>query len=302
MNCHYVKEGVFYLNKNIKDLFYFIFRLCSCKKIFLHGLFDSKFIFFLLLTPWNLHKIYWLVWGGDLYIHLKNKSTLTEHIKFFAKSFLIKRISFVVTYIKYDYYLSKKIFKHNAKYRTCLLTLSNTFSASNSTEYSTIDGHILVGNSGSISNNHKELLLKLRNLDGIKKLFLPISYGEIKNINELKSFSYHLFNNKVELITNIHTFISFKSFISSIQIAFFNHIRQEAMGTSILLLGSGKTLYLRSDSPQYEFFRDNNIMVYDSINPSLKTLSLSKRHNNIGMVSSLFSVDRIYNDYKQLLY
>lgn len=58
-------------------------------------------------------------------------------------------------------------------------------------------------------------------------------------------------------------FDQYLEFLGKIDIAIFNHKRQQAMGNTITLLGLGKKVFMRSDVTQWAFFKSHAIAVYD---------------------------------------
>jgi hypothetical protein len=69
----------------IKKIFYLNFQLYKTEKIIIHG-FDQTYMFFILLfQPWLIKKVYWVIWGWDLYSYkypvIDFKTKVIQNIK-----------------------------------------------------------------------------------------------------------------------------------------------------------------------------------------------------------------------------
>lgn len=96
-----------------------------------------------------------------------------------------------------------------------------------------------------------------------------------------------MFGSKFKPLTESMPFDDYHTFLGSIDIAIFNHKRQQAMGNTITLLGLGKTVYLRSDTTQWQFFKDKGITIRDV--EQLNTLESQNLNENISKIKTYFS-------------
>jgi dTDP-N-acetylfucosamine:lipid II N-acetylfucosaminyltransferase len=60
------------------------------------------------------------------------------------------------------------------------------------------------------------------------------------------------------------SFSDYNDFLRKVDIAIFNHQRQQGMGNTIALLSLGKKVYIRSDATPWEYFNDMGMAIYDS--------------------------------------
>ena len=292
---------VTYIKNNLGFWLKFLSTINKSQKIFLHGLYDSKIILLLTIMPWNLKKTYWFVWGGDLYSFNERYKTVINFIKNLFKSFVIKRVGFIVTYLNEDYENAIKFYGAKGTHKSCLMTYSNVFKEYEKKSFEEYKGQILVGNSASPSNNHIEILKKLRYQHGIKKVIIPLSYGDRKYRKKVIEASKEIFDTEIDPINSVMTKEDYLKILNKTEIAFFNHKKQEAMGTTIALLGLGKTVYLRKDTVQFRFFKSNKIKVFDSQKPSLKKISDEDALKNIKKIKKLFSEERFLNEYLDII-
>lgn len=280
-------------------------NLIVARKVILHGLFDIRIIMLLASMPFILNKCYWVIWGGDLYQYQKPKTKLKEKVKEFLRVFVIKRIGHLVTYIPGDVALAYKWYGASGQYHECLMYLSNTvdinFSKCELSHAKSTDKiNILVGNSADPSNNHFEILDKLsrfknRNIE----VFIPLSYGDPDHARAVIDYGKRILGNKLTPIIEFMESSEYRRFLKSIDIAIFNHRRQQAMGNTISLLGLGKTVYMRSDVSQWSLFKSKGIHVRDIDRlHDLLLMPELQRTINLELVERYFSSERLKQQYK----
>lgn len=229
-----------------------ISKMRQADKIILHSLFDIKIVQILFFSPWLLKKCYWVMWGGDLYVHSLGKRTRYWYKNEFFRRPVIKNMGHLVTYIKGDVDLARKWYGATGEYHECLMYLSNTYKALDIPNIKSSTINIQIGNSADPSNNHIEILDKLLPFkDKNIRIYAPLSYGDKAHAKEVISTGKELFGDKFIALTDFMPFEEYLKFLGSIDIAIFNHKRQQAMGNTITLLGLGKTVFIRSDTTQW---------------------------------------------------
>ena len=249
-------------------LIYYIKSIISLQKshkIILHGLFDPKLLLILFFMPWVLRKCHWVIFGADLYIFKERKRNLRWRIiEFFRKS-VIKNIGYCVTYIEGDYQLVKKWYGTKAKYLECVMYPSNLFKDFKTIESKDSDINLLVGNSADPSNNHLEVFDVIQEIkESNFKIYSPLAYGsDEKYRDKVIAEGNDRFGLQFHSLTELISLNDYLSLLSKIDIAIFNHNRQQAMGNIITLLGLGKKVYLRSNVTHWDFFKSHGIHVYN---------------------------------------
>lgn len=293
---NYVNVKVVGLNNftQLKVLIELILEMHKSHKIVLHGLFNIRIVQTLFFAPWILKKCYWAIWGGDLYAYQKQKNTWTSKKKEFYRSFVIKRMGHFITHMKGDYDLARKWYGAQGKWHECFLYPSNLYKDYRLKAKKDDTVNIQVGNSADPSNNHKEILERLlpykeENI----RIFAPLSYGDAGYAEELIKFGNAHFGEKFIPLLKFMPFDEYLEFLSEIDIAIFNHKRQQAMGNSIVLSGLGKKVLMRNDVPQWNYLKHHGIKVYDNQGLDLNILSEEVAERNRKRVSELFSKDNL---------
>jgi hypothetical protein len=150
--------------------------------------------------------------------------------------------------------------------------------------------NILLGNSADPSNNHIEALERLLPFKGQEiKIYAPLSYGDQNHANKVISQGKEWFGDKFVPMTYFMPFEVYLEFLKSIDIAIFNHRRQQAMGNSIMLLGMGKTIFMRSDVSHWRFLIGLGINLSNVENLKLCRREPDEAKENARIVRSYFS-------------
>lgn len=277
-----------------------ILQCHSAHKIILHGLFDIRVVLILALCPWVLPKCYWVIWGGDLYQYARANNAWRSRTKEVIRRFVIQRIGHLVTYINGDVDLARKWYGAKGVHHECLMYLSNvvnpaimTVPAKNTEKN---DLYILLGNSADPSNNHIEALdLLLPYKDQGIKIFAPLSYGNQAYAEQVISQGRKWFGEKFVPLTDFMVFDQYLEFLKSVDVAIFNHRRQQAMGNTITLLGLGKTVFMRSDVSHWRFLDGLGITLNDVAGLTLQPMDSEAAKENSRIVQSYFSRETLTN-------
>ncbi|GEK45898.1 hypothetical protein HPA02_01810 [Bisbaumannia pacifica] len=282
-------------------------QLHAARKVILHGLFNIKVVLLLALCPWLLSKCYWVIWGGDLYQYESAKKSLRSRVKEGLRRFVISRIGHLITYIEGDVELARQWYGAKGVHHECLMYLSNVVDPAmiaTPTEKRNDDPlNILVGNSAAPSNNHFEVFERLLpHKDDEIKIFVPLSYGDQSHAKEVIALGKAWFGEKLVPMTDFMPFERYLRFLKDVDIAVFNHRRQQAMGNTISLLSMGKTVYLRSDVVQWELFKKEGIAVLDIERNDLKLLDFEVAAHNVQLIKKKFSREKLIEQYARIFY
>lgn len=246
-------------------------RCKRADRVVIHGLFNSRLLLFLFLNLKIVKKSYWMMWGADLYA--RHISTVRGRILDFLRRTIIKNLEGAVTYLEGDYEYAKKRWGLKGTYNECILYPSNVFKSTFPQTKNRESGkNILIGNSADPTNNHVEafeMVVGATTKDD--SVYLPLSYGDEHYREKIISKSKKYFGQRVIPIVDFIPLNDYLKFLSRIDIAVFNHRRQQAMGVTIGLLGHGKTVYLRTDVSQWDFFKKIGVIACD-INDFKKVL------------------------------
>lgn len=314
-NPYYNKKKNILQYKNKKDYFRIIIDLFLADNIILHGLFIRNIIVILFFNPWLLKKSKWVLWGGDLYSYKTNpkRVKLTSKIYEYMKSYVKKHVEGIITYLKGDYQLAQKWHNTNANYYKCIGYLSNIpsynisemkFSECNNKKHKFIQ----VGNSADPSNNHIEVLEELIKAKNERiKIICPLSYGNNDHAKKVIQYGEKIFGKDFVPLINFMDLKTYNTLQSNIDIAIFNHQRQQAMGNILTLLYLGKKVYMRDDVVSWDFFKKNDIKVFSFNNYNdnfLEKIDPKIAKKNREKIDSRFNINlyirewkNIFNDY-----
>lgn len=266
------------------DIFITLFEYMKvAKKIILHGLWRDKVDILLYFNQELLKKCFWVMWGGDFYF--PEKQTWFRHQ-------IIKNISNFITLNIYDYDYVKNHYNSSGTLWECpfyprnLLQEDFTFQVNKKLK-------ILVGNSSTITNRHEEIFDLLNDLENKEfEIYCPLSYGDNTYANKIITLGKLLFNDSFHYIDTLLSPQDYLNFLGTIDIAIFNHNRQQGGGNLISLLGLGKTVYLSEENNTYNLFKDMNLILYPIKNLSngiLKLISENMRLDNISIIKNTYS-------------
>lgn len=277
--------------KRILALLYFIRDLHCVDKIVLHSFTSTKIALILFFMPWLSKKCYWFIWGGDLYGFKTEKRTLKWHVKEFFRRPVIRRMGNLVTYLKGDYNLAKEWYGCVGKWHECIMYTSNTYKELPIDIIDTPNVTILLGNSADPTNNHLDALQKISVYKNEEiEVITPLSYGKKEYSEYVILEGEKVLGNKFKAIIDFLPFPRYLELLSNVNIAVFNHNRQQAMGNTILLLGLKKTVYIKNGTTQWELFKQKKVKVLDVDGFSLKEISEEDKENNKNIIKEYFSI------------
>ena len=285
-----------------KALFFNLFRFYQADRIILHGLFEKRLLHILFLNPWLIKKCYWTIWGGDLYNYVANQNDKKKRSLEFFRRFVIKRIPHFVTYVPGDYEKAVEWYGAKGEIHECFLYHSNIFTPRDLPAKQEKSVNILVGNSASLSNNHLEVFEQLKRYKNENiKIYSPLSYGKVSQRKMVIERGREIFGEKFVPIVDLMPLDEYLAFLSEIDIAIFNHKRQQAMGNIINLLGLGKKVYMREEVTSFQFLTDLGIKIFTNDELSLEG-DFPQKEENQKIIASKFCENellkqwgRVYN-------
>lgn len=273
----------------LKYYFQAIIKMHQAKKVILHGLFDIKLVYLLFLMPWLLKKCYWVMWGGDLYVYQLGERDWKWKLREFFRRPVIKNMGHLVAYIKGEYELAQLWYSAKGQHHKCFMYTSNLYKEYDVPQKQHKGINILVGNSADPSNNHLEVFDKLEDFkDQDIKIFSPLSYGNSDYAKRVIDQGKQRFGDKFEGFTEHMPFNQYLEFLGKIDIAIFNHKRQQAMGNIRTLLGLGKKVYMRNDITSFQALKDDGIKVF-SIDEVDTDSKFDEKVNNIEKTRNIYS-------------
>ena len=221
------------------------------------------------------------MWGGDFYF--PEKQTWFRHQ-------IIKNIGNLVTDISLDLKYIREKYGSIGNHIKLSFVYPNSLYHEYKSEKTSNDINILVGNSATKTNNHYEILTKLSIYrDKNICIYIPLSYGDKIYAQEIKSKSQEIFGNKFIDLNNFIDLNEYIKLLSKIDIAIFNHERQQAFNSIITLIGLGKKVYLNPSSPIIETLNEYKVCFFTTDNINLDPLDNINAKKNIDRIKKLFS-------------
>lgn len=263
------------------------------EKTILHGLFRKRINELLYNNSELLKKTYWVMWGGDFYFPEKQDE---------IQKYIIRNVAYLVTGTDGEVEYVRKNYDARGKHLKAFVYPSNLFKEITLKERNdTSSLNILIGNSSTITNQHIEVFNKLekfKNKD--MNIFVPLSYGDFQYGMQVMKHGYEMFGNKFKPIIDFMAEDKYYEFLSTIDIAFFNHNRQQGMGNIITLLGFGKTVFMNSSTSTFGMFKQEGLKVFDMKNFSLDLLKIEEKEKNIEIIKKTFSKENFTEELKRV--
>jgi len=266
-----------------------IVQMHRADRIVLHGLFTRAVTKMLFLMPWLLKKTYWFIWGNDLY-GKRGRLDSNSGLKGFSRRFVIRHLGHLVTHVPGDIELARKWYGASGKAHHCLMYTSNVFPELEVGERTTGFVDVQVGNSADPSNNHLEVFDKLASLQTETfRVLVPLSYGDQHYARRVIDEGKKLFGGRFVPLVDFLPPDQYQEFLATIDVAVFNHNRQQGLGNLISLLGMGKKVYLRRDISTASLLDSLNIEWFDVEKIDLSPISELSKKGNIQRIRQAYS-------------
>lgn len=266
-------------------------EMCGARKVFLHGLFDPAVARVLRLQPALLKKCYWLIWGGELYDALEPRNSIAGWIDRQCRQFVIRNVAHLVTNHLGDVEHAQQVFGAKGTFRRCFLYPSNVFVPRKLQPQDSAVLRVLVGNSATATNRHLEIfgLLAAKTRGVAAKIFVPLSYGDEAYAHLVESAGREMFGDSFVPLRGFSGLEDYLAFLGTIDIAIFNHRRQQAVGNIIQLLGLGKKVYMRPEVSTWKHLSGLGIVAFDTGAIELERIEQTIAESNFRLVAEHYS-------------
>ncbi|MBD7911777.1 TDP-N-acetylfucosamine:lipid II N-acetylfucosaminyltransferase [Clostridium cibarium] len=301
-------DNVFFYNSE-KDVILHLNKIPGKKKLILHSLFWGKDLFLYFISNMRLLKnSYWVLWGADLYNYLMNSRYNKWEI---LRRMIIKRIGNIITYVEGDYILAKKWYKTKAIYYSGFypyLIDTELINSKHKVKLSREKIAIQIGNSADPSNNHIEIIDYLSKYkDKNIEVICPLAYGDKEYTKDVIQHGKKVLGNKFNEQVKFLSYEEYVNSLNDIDIAIFNHKRQQAMGNILTLLYMGKKVYIRDDISTWSFLKSININVFEisGIKKEDEFFSLideCKTNENRNILEVEFSNKKFISDWSKVFF
>lgn len=299
-----IGEDTTHVKNFAKQFFPISKELYQADKIILHSYTRHFLIFF--IQPWLWSKAYWVIWGGDLYNNISPKRGIKALLEWHLSKKVVRSLKGIICFIKGDYDLAVKCYGTKSPFFECVMYRGNVdfFDSSESNKSTEEPKIIQVGNSASSFNEHTYALDKLAPFkDENIKILCPLSYhhdaGE-QYAKNVAAYGKKLFGEKFVPITDYMPLEEYLKLLASVDIGVFTHRRQQGLGNSITLLGSGKKVYMHSNVAQWDFFRKMGVIVYDIDNFSLDPTDDEEAQRNSTLIRNYFSEENVLKQMRKI--
>ncbi|WP_439555772.1 TDP-N-acetylfucosamine:lipid II N-acetylfucosaminyltransferase, partial [Dyadobacter sp.] len=259
-------------------------------------------------------KIYWIVWGYDIYQMPRIQPGLyaPQTYSYLAKEkprlsllwtikkhkplrFLFynargkknvlnlleatqKEVDYFVTYIREDYELFKEKYPDTkCKFFNAAFFDLNQYVGNAFMDKRIAGKNILIGNSNSVECNHLDVIqfFKKVPLESETKVYIPLSYGEGGNYKEAVTKSAdQVWGPRSFPLLGFMPLQEYVEILLTCGVGIFYHYRQQAMGNIIAMLWLGARIYMAGVNPAFQFFKRIGVHVFD-LNQDFQNYGLS---------------------------
>ncbi|MGF0066306.1 TDP-N-acetylfucosamine:lipid II N-acetylfucosaminyltransferase [Lachnospiraceae bacterium SGI.085] len=274
-------------------------HILKSDKVIVHSLFFGmkKLLWLTIIELFHPDKFFWNIWGGDLYNEYWNrnesiKAKLRENIK---KCFI--RNLRAVGYIRGDYEFLKEHYKTKAKFYIASYSYDFFVPQVNAKREDKKTVNILLGNSATKECRYDEMIEQLKEYKdypiNIKcVLSYPTKNEEYRNhvIEHGKS----VFGDKFIPLVDFMNYDDYTKMLAGIDVAIFNHNRQQALGNIASLLYLGKRVFINPDNACKSYFEDIGAIIYST--EELTEKEICKKDNTEMKKINQKAIDDFFSD------
>ena len=246
-----------------KNMTSFKLEITDAYRIIVSGVFSSYIP--LLIPKKYRNKVILHFWGGD-YTQYRENSLIKKIKKIYMASF-INDCRCIVNLIDSEYTDFKEIFKSSKNHSSARFPAlrEKPFDYNKIIEETSVVAHrIIVGNYATPSNHHIEVfevLQKFSNMD--LEIHCPLAYGDKSYCDKVITEGKKIFGDKFHSYTVMQAPEDYVKLLATCEIGIFNNDRQQALGNIKKLLLLGKKVYIRNDTPMWEWFKKNEVQVFN---------------------------------------
>ena len=215
-----------------------------------------------LLLPIIRKKCFWNIWGADLYNAYWEKK---DHIVKEALRKLFIRNTYAVGYIPADYEFLKKVYRTKAKFY--LASYTYEFSDISIAKDEDDCVNILIGNSATRECQYHEVIDCLsRFSDKNMKVYCVLSYPKENTAyrKEIVEYGNIKLGEKFVPLVKYMKYDEYMRILANVDIAIFNHNRQQALGNIASLLFYGKRVFINPQNGCKDYFERIGAIVYST--------------------------------------
>lgn len=235
-------------------------------QIIISGAFDCWKIG-LLFGIKDLNKTFLHFWGGDFYGLGKPPGNVWEIIKKSLKYRCYKKCAGLVFLIEGEYERFFELTHISQKHYTApmpedpmvIIDLADYRKSERNSDIV----KILIGNSATESNQHKEIIdWMVDYIDKNIEVYIPLSYGNESYKEQIIEYGSDKLGEKFFPLVDFMDIYSYTKLLSSMDIGIFNNNRQQALGNINVMLSMGKKIFLRKDTSMWEKYSKDGYIIF----------------------------------------
>lgn len=229
--------------------------------------------------------------------------TLRRTVRQQAQRRAISRISYFSPVLESEYSLVKRAFPDmnsfpkQAQFKYGVN--AKMFDKLPSTGNTQLGPNILIGNSANPTNNHVEAIDLLADIDlADRAVIVPLSYGYNNSlyIKSVCSYGKERLGSRFKPLTEFLSYQDYADLLESCSFVLMNHKRQQALGNIQMQIARGASVFLRRESPVFDWYQNMGVSVFDiegiSSARSIADLAISTddRDRNCAVVAKNFNL------------
>lgn len=239
------------------------------------------------------NNVHWIEWGADMYVkmlaprgyqlfyekdtdwrfsHVKLPKLLYRLVKSLDSKLYLNYVLKALKYVQYfvpdsmedEYPMLISYFPQlsHLKYANFYYYPIEEIVKSHNTS-TKLGDNIIIGNSSSVSGNHKEAFELLSRLNITSKVIVPLSYGNMRYAEYVKECGKNLIGDGFFPITEFMSLPEYNRILSSCYIFIYPHYRQEAVGNILAALYMGGKVFLNRRNPLLAFYKKIGLVIFD---------------------------------------
>lgn len=271
---------------------YVIDNISKSKQIIVHSLYYDRLMIVLVSLAsvvWG-RKMFWNIWGGDLYNQYETRNnSIPLRCKDILKRIFVWNIS-GIGYIPGDYRFLKTHYRSKAKF--FLNSYTYDFPEVRNSEHSGLN--ILLGNSATIACRYEDAINKLVNvIDDNTDVYCILSYGYDDYRKKIYNYGKKKLGDRFHPVIEYMSYDEYMDFLGKMDIAVFNHNRQQGLGNIAAMLFLGKKVFVSEKNACKEYFEKCGCILYDiellTNKDSLRGLDDEEKNKNRAAILDYFS-------------
>jgi len=290
-------------SSSVRRIMTYVMEMNRAEKIFLHSIIHRGLMLLLFVQPWLMRKTHLLMWGNELYYHLRRVEGWKGAVQQYLLSWIIRRSAVLVTFLDQDYEKAVSWFGAKGRYGRCILYPSNVCpEIAIQEKKNSVEMTILVGNSATATNRHESIFRDLKEVwtPGMR-IYCPLSYGDPEYGNRVEQVGKDIFGSDFLPLRKFMPLHDYNRILNSVDVVVFGHNRAQAMGNLVSLIAMKKKIYLNPETSQWALMKSLGVVVNDVNDLSdIKSMNESDLCRNSEIISRYFSEKNLAEQYAYL--